>query len=160
MPTPSYTFTAKIYKTGINWCVDVPKRITDTLKTANGFIRIRGEINGFKFTKSLVPVKDGPYRLFVNLQMMKGGNTALGEKAAFTIQADLHKKVKEYSQPPLLRQALAAHDLTASFNALSSSRKSDILKYLNSIKTEATLKKNIDKVINQLKDKQKNVRIP
>jgi hypothetical protein len=160
MPRASHTFTAKIYKTGINWCVDVPKRITGTLKATKGFISIKGEINGFKFTKSLVPVKDGPYRLFVNLKMMKGGNTALGEKARFVIQPAPNKKVVDYPQPTLLRQALAANALTASFNELTTSRKRDILKYLNSIRTEEILKKNVDKVISQLKDKEKNVRIP
>jgi hypothetical protein len=39
-------------------------------------------------------------------------------------------------------------------------RKKDILKYLNSIKTEETLASNILKVIRQLHAKEKNVRIP
>jgi len=153
-------FTAQIYKTGINWCVDVPERITKKLVAVKGYIRIKGKINAFDFTTSLVPVKDAPYRLFVNAAMMKGGKTALGEVAKFSIEQNETKVEKEYAQPKLLLAALKKENLSDEFNSLTPSRKKDILKYLSYIKTEETLNKNIAKLILQLKSKSKNVRIP
>jgi hypothetical protein len=155
-----HTFKAKIYKTGINWCVNVPANVTEKLIADKGRINIRGRINGFDFTKTLMPVKDKPHRLFVNQAMMKGGKTALGETATFEIEQNNKRKLKEYPTPSLLMEKLKAHQLTIAFDSLTASRKKDILKYLNYVKTEETMIKNIDKLISQLKNKEKNVRIP
>ena len=155
-----YAFKAKIYKTGINWCVDVPPKISQNMTPEKGYIKIKGKINGFDFKKTLVPVKNAPYRLFVNSAMMKGGKTALGEVANFIIEQDHEKVVTEYPIPPLLVGILKKDNLTAAFDDLTSARKKDILKYLNAIKTEETLVKNISKLISQLKSKDKNVRVP
>lgn len=155
-----HTFKAKIYKIGINWCVDVPTETTELLTAKKGRINIKGKINGFEFTKTLMPVKNGPYRLFVNKAMMKGGKTALGEVATFEIEQDNKKVNKEYPIPLQLIKRLKKEDLTKEFDNLTSSRKKAILKYLNYVKTEETLLKNIDKLITQLKNKEKNVRVP
>lgn len=155
-----HSFKAEIYKTGINWCVDVPLEITELMISEKGKINIKGKINGFDFTKTLMPVKNSLHRLYVNQAMMKGGKTALGETATFEIEQNNEKAEKEYPIPLLLIEQLKKEQLTTAFESLTASRKKDILKYLNYIKTEATLLKNIDKLINQLKNKEKNVRIP
>lgn len=155
-----YNFNAEIYKTGINWCVDVPTEITKLLTAEKGFINIKGKINGFDFTKTLMPVKKAPHRLFVNQAMMKGGKTALGQVATFEIQQDTEKTIKEYPKPLILTEQLKTHQLTTSFDGLTTSRKKEILKYLNYIKTEETLLINIGKLITQLKNKEKDIRIP
>lgn len=155
-----YRFKAKIYKTGINWCVDVPNEITELLPAEKGRIYIKGKINGFDFTKTLMPVKNGLYRLFVNQAMMKGGKTALGEVATFEIEQDNQKVNKEYPVPFQLLERLEKEGLTTAFDCLTPSRKKDILKYLNYVKTEETLLKNIEKIITQLKKKEKHIRIP
>jgi Bacteriocin-protection, YdeI or OmpD-Associated/Domain of unknown function (DUF1905) len=155
-----YCFKAEIYKTGINFCVDVPDKITSKLERVKGYIKTKGTVNGFPFTKSLVPVKKGPYRLFVNIQTLKGGQTKVGEIANFVIEQNFESTSKEYSMPELLKQQLKQNNLTADFDNLSQSRKKDILRYLNYIKKEETLVKNIQKVVNQLVQKQKTARIP
>jgi len=155
-----FEFRAKIYKTGINWCVNVPLRISKRMIPVKGYIKIKGQINNYDFTKSLVPVKNKPYRLFVNAYMMKGGETALGKVARFSIEQTTKKEVKNYSTPKLLRESLKKEGLTKSFNQLTPSRKKDILKYLSFVKTDETMKKNVNKLIAQLKAKKKNVRVP
>lgn len=156
----THHFKAEIYKTGINWAVDVPLSITDCLTKEKGYIRIKGQINGFDFKQTLVPVKGAPYRLFVNLIMMKGGKTALGETAVFDIVQNDEKLTAMYPMPNALAEALKANQLEKEFEQLSSARQKDIFKYLYYIKTTETLQKNIDKVITQLKAKAKTVRIP
>lgn len=154
------TFKAKIYKTGINAAVDVPPEVTEDMVAEKGYIRIRGTINGFDFTQTLVPVKDASYRLFVNIPMLKGGKCEIGNTAEFAIAQDFTKKEDYYPMLPQLEKRLKAEKLTGAFDALTPSRKKDILKYLGYIKTEATLQKNIDKVILQLYEKKTDVRVP
>lgn len=155
-----HSFQEKIYQTGINWAVDVPDEITAQLLKQKGYIKIKGQINGFDFTQTLVPVKNGPYRLFVNFIMMKGGKTALGEVAEFVIEQDTVAEDKQYPMPDLLAVALLENDLETAFENLTASRRKDILKYLFYVKTKETMQKNLAKVISQLKDKAKDVRIP
>jgi len=155
-----YHFEAKIYKTGINWAVDVPADITAQLKPEKGYIRIKGQINDFDFIQTLVPVKNSPYRLFVNLIMMKGGKTALDQVASFTIEQNEVELVNMYAMPKLLSAILEKENLNEDFNSLSEARKKDILKYLSFIKTEEKMMRNINKLIEQLKNKDKDVRIP
>jgi hypothetical protein len=155
-----HTFKAKIYKTGINAAVDVPPEVTKGMAAEKGYIRIKGTINGFGFAQTLVPVKDAAYRLFVNIPMLKGGNAPIGDTAEFAIEQDFTKKEDYYPMVPKLEERIKAEKLMYAFEALSPSRKKDILKYLGYIKTEATLQKNIDKVIVQLQQKITNVRIP
>ncbi|GAB3502719.1 YdeI/OmpD-associated family protein [Emticicia fontis] len=155
-----HSFNAKIYQTGINWAVDVPEEITVQLEKQKGYIKIKGQINDFDFAQTLVPVKNSPYRLFVNAIMMKGGKTALGEVAMFMIEQDFTTEDKRYPMPDLLAKALLENELEPIFENLTDARKKDILKYLFYVKTEETMQKNIEKLIAQLKDNVKNVRIP
>ncbi|HWA34119.1 MAG TPA: DUF1905 domain-containing protein [Cyclobacteriaceae bacterium] len=147
-----HTFKAKIYKTGINWCVDVPRKITERMRPTKGYIRIKGTINGARFMKSLVPVKNSPYRLFVNRQMMKTGKTALGKVATFVIAQD-QAHARKIPLPPPFAAQLQANGLLSAFTNLPPSRKKDILLYLNNIKTPPVLLRNIEKVVMQLKRK-------
>jgi hypothetical protein len=156
----TYSFKAKIYKIGINWAVDTPKNITDKLTPKKGYISIKGKINGFNFIQTLVPVKNAPYRLFVNQIMMKGGKTVLGETAVFVIEQN-HTLVEEiYPMPEILSEALTKHLLHDQFNALSAARRKDVFKYLSYLKNVETIQKNIGKLIFKLHNKDKNPRIP
>jgi hypothetical protein len=160
-------FEAKIYKVGINPCVKVPLSLTRKMKPVKGYIRVKGKINNHPFKQTLVPVKEAEYRLYVNGPMLKGSDLTVGNKAHFIIEQDLaSRSKKDLPMVRLLKQELTEHKLEDSFVELTVARKKDILKYLNSLKTDEALKRNIDKVIIQLKNKKadpeknKNVRIP
>lgn len=149
----SYRFKAAIYKIGINFCVDVPAGITSQLTAVKGYIRIKGAVNKIPFTKSLVPVKNAPYRLFINTITIKDIRKMVGQIAEFVIEQDTSDPEQEYPMPAALLQQLQQNGLLANFEALSPSRRKEVLRYLANIKTAQTLQKNIDKVISQLKDK-------
>jgi hypothetical protein len=153
-------FKAKIYKVGINTCVDVPVSVTKRMTATKGYIKVKGTINDFSFTKTLVPVKEAPYRLFVNIPMLKGSESKLGDTVNFSVEQDFKKVKKEYPMPPGLQRQLKNKKLLKDFNDLTISRKTDILKYLSYIKTEDTLQKNISKIIKKLEAKEKTIRIP
>jgi hypothetical protein len=162
-----FSFEAKIYKVGINPCVKVPLSITGKMKPVKGFIQVRGKINNHAFRQTLVPVKDEEYRLYVNGPMLKGSHLTTGDTAQFIIRQDesLRKK-KDFPMLGEFKKELSKDKLENIFEGLTASRKKDILKYLNSLKTKEALQRNIEKVILQLKNKKaepgknKNIRIP
>ena len=143
-------FKAKIYKAGINPCVEVPQSVTARMKPLKGYITVTGTINGHAFNQTLVPVRNSPYRLYVNTSMLMAGNATVGDIATFTLKQTVRKK-KDYSMHPMLLRELRSNHLTSEFNALTQSRQKDILKYLASLKKVETLVKNINRVIGQLK---------
>ena len=145
------SFKATIYKTGINPCVDVPLRISTKLKATKGYIAIKGTINGHSFIQTLVPVKDAPYRLFVNGPMLKGSGTKLGDTVTFSIEQDSTERKEPF--PLAFKKALAVNKLNAVFEQLTAGRQKEILRYLNHLKTKESLQRNIDKVIGQLQGK-------
>lgn len=153
-------FKSVIYKKGINFCVDVPIDITSKLTKDKGYIKVKGTINGYAFTKSLVPVRNSPYRLFVNMKALKGAVAKVGDEVNFVIEQDNDISEKKYNFPTELKSALEKYNLVQQFDNLSAARKKNIFKYLDYIKTSTTLQKNIEKIINQLKMDKTDVRIP
>jgi hypothetical protein len=149
-----FRFAARIYKVGINPCVKVPLEITNGLRPVRGYIPVKGKIGNHKFRHTLVPVKNSPYRLYVNGPMLKGSGMTVGQTVEFVIEQDSAERNKPLSMPVLFRKALEKNKLQAAFKELIPSRQKDILKYLNHLKTEKALLRNINKVIGQLKSAQ------
>lgn len=148
-----HSFSAKIYKVGINPCVKVPKRITATMVATKGYIPIKGKIGKHTFEQTLCPVKNEGYRLYVNGLMLKGANVKLGETVTFIIEQAAKQKDSDLPMPVLLKKKLQENKLMRAFEQLTPSRQKEVLRYLINIKTEETLLKNIDKVIDVLKGK-------
>jgi hypothetical protein len=146
-----FSFEAKIYKVGINPCVDVPFHITKKMAATKGYIPIKGKIKNHPFQQTMVTIKNAEYRLYVNGPMLKGSKTKLGDTVKFTIEQDFEPKI--IPMPEELKVKLDQHKLMAAFNALTPGRQKEILKYLNFLKTEESLNRNIDKVIHQLEKK-------
>jgi hypothetical protein len=148
-----FKFSAKIYKVGINPCVKVPLKITARMLPERGYIPVRGKIEAHTFRQTLVPVKNAEYRLYVNGPMLKGAEVSVGQIANFIIEQDAPRALRNYPVPKEFRKQLHAQKLLPAFNNLLPSRKKDILKYLNYLRTEEALLRNIKKVIRQLATK-------
>lgn len=155
-----FSFKAKIYKVDINPCVKVPNRITGKMVATKGYIPVKGNVNGHSFIQTLVPVKNGPYRLYVNGPMLKGSNTTVGDTAEFSIEQG---PARQNAPPPMRKEFKKQMDtagLTWAFKRLTPSRQKEILKYMSFLKTEESLMRNIDKVLEALKKAEYTVRIP
>ena len=149
-----FSLTATIYKVGINPCVSVPKRITDKMSPAKGYIPIKGKINGYAFVQTLVPIKDEDYRLYVNGPMLKGGKAKNGDTVKFIIEQNLHPEIRDPQMLPALKKRLTEEKLLRVFSKLTPYRQKEILKYLSFLKTEESVQRNIAKVIEQLKQQE------
>jgi hypothetical protein len=156
----AFLFKAKIYKVGINPCVKVPKRITDTMKPVKGYIPVAGKIENHSFKQTLVRVKGAPYRLYVNGPMLKGANVQVGQTVTFTIEQNFASRKREFPLLKVFKEELDKHKLFQGFKELTPHRQKEILKYLNYLKTEESLARNINKVIAQLKNKNSKTSIP
>jgi hypothetical protein len=144
-----FNFRAKIYKVGINPCVEVPRRITGRMIPQRGYIPITGHIDNFPFEQTLVPVKDAPYRLYVNGLMLKGSGAKVGDTLSFSIEQTTAQRKEE--MPADLRSKLVKAKLLSAFGQLTPSRQKEILRDLNYLKTAQAKKRNIDKVLSLLK---------
>ena len=147
----AFVFTATIYKVGINPCVPVPKKITEQLEIVKGFIYIKGEINGHPFVQTLVPVKNGLYRLYVNGPMLKGAHAKNGDTVKFSIEQNPDPGKRTPLILPAFKKALTKENLTSVFKNLAPSRQKEILKYMGFLKNPESRERNIVKVIEQLK---------
>ncbi|MGH9839592.1 MAG: DUF1905 domain-containing protein [Blastocatellia bacterium] len=73
----SQRFSAKIYKLGINPCVDVPKRVSEVFGK-RGYVPVAGTLNGQAIHATLVPKGGGEHRLFLNGEMRRRAAVGVG----------------------------------------------------------------------------------
>jgi hypothetical protein len=148
------SFSSKIIKLGINLCVDVPSTVLRALQIQSGKekgpIPVQGTLNGKPFVQTVVRYQGKP-RLYINGPMLKATTLRVGDVAKVKIEYDpVSRSIRMY---PLLAKALSKNrKAKAAFDQLSPSRKQEILRYLRSMKTEATLIKNVERVISHLCD--------
>ena len=110
-----YKFNARIYRSGINYVVDVPELITSKLKIIKGYIKVKGTVNNFPFNKSLVPVKNAEHRLFVNLPTLKGAKAKLGDVAKFVLEEDAADVETQYPIPEEFEKLIKEKGLETQF---------------------------------------------
>lgn len=149
------TFTAKILKIGINPYVGLPEDILNRIFTqagkSKGPIPVRGTLNGKKFKQTLVKYQ-GAWRLYLNTPMHQDAGIDVGDNA--TVELELDPEPRIVPMHPKFARALSKNKVAkATFEKLVPSRQKEILRYLNSMKTEESLVRNIEKVIQYLSGK-------
>ncbi len=143
------TFPAKIQIIDINPYVKVPDRVISTLhKEMNkraGPIPVIGKLQGKAFSTTVVKFRE-MWRLYLNTPMRRAANADVGDKVSVELWLD--KTSREVPSPRKFTLALAKNKKAkAAFQKLTPSRRKEILRYLNHLKQEETLERNIAKVI-------------
>lgn len=146
-------FTSVIYKLGINPVVDPPERVLAKLfeqaGRSKGPIPVCGKLNGADFIQTLVKYS-GSWRLYINGEMLKDSKLEVGEKA--TVEIEYDPRPRTVPMPEALRADLENDEkANAAFEALPPSRRKEILRYLGALKTESSLRKNVDRFIRHLR---------
>ena len=146
-------FKSTIYKIGINPVVDPPERVLKPIFAvagrSSGPIPVRGKINGSEFLQTLVKYR-GLWRLYVNGPMLKSSGSKVGDKV--TVEIEFDPKPREVAVPGQFADVLREDSVARSaFEKLSPSRQKEILKYLGSLKTDVSMKRNIERVIRHLR---------
>lgn len=146
-------FTAVLEIIGINPFVFVPDEILAEIFREAGKdkspIPVKGTVNGQKFKQNLMKYL-GEWRLYINMIMLKDSPKRIGEVIEVSVEFD--NADRTISIHPKLDQAIKEHPVTLeNFENLIPSRKHELIRYINNLKTEASIDRNIDKIIRHLK---------
>lgn len=149
------SFTAKIQIIGINPYVGPPEDVLNAVfeqagKT-KGPIPVRGTLNGRGFKQTLVKYR-GAWRLYLNTPMRQEAGVDVGDEAMLKLEFDPEPRLIPV-HPKFARVLSKNKAAKAAFEQLTPSRQKEILRYLNSLKTEESLTRNIEKVIQHLTGK-------
>ena len=146
------SFSARIFKLGINPCVDVPQNVLEELfrragKT-KGPIPVRGKLNGKPFIQTVVKYQ-GAWRLYLNMQMRRDAGADVGDITK--VKIDFDSKPRIFPMHPELIYALSKNKKVKTlFDKLAHSRQEEIVRYLNSLKKEESVKRIVTKIIQRL----------
>lgn len=148
-------FTGHIHKIGINPVIDPPDDVLEYLfhqaERSKGPIAVRGSIEGVPFLQTLVKYA-GLWRLYINGPMLRSAGVSVGTMARIKIEVD--PTPRTVPMPEALRHALEKDPAKKlSFAALTRSRQEEIKRYLASLRSDAALRRSIDKVLHQLADR-------
>jgi len=147
------SFSAKILIIGINPYVYLPttvlKALFEQAGRDKGPIPVKGELNGKGFQQSIVKYQ-GAWRLYLNTAMRQAANVGVGDMAHVAIGFDSEPRTVKMN--PQLAEALSKNKKAKQlYEKLPPSHRKEILQYLNSLKTEESIAKNVKKVLAMLK---------
>ena len=146
------SFKAVLDIIGINPFVFVPDKILQAvLKQARKEkppIPVKGTVNDVPYQQTLVRYA-GHWRLYINLQMLPNATKRIGETLAITIAYDDADRSTPFH--PKLKVALKKNKPAMEvFNTLSPSHQKEINRYLNQLKTEESIERNINRALGYL----------
>ena len=149
-------FKAVIRIIGINPYVTPPKAVLEAIfkaaKKSTSPIRVHGRIEKTAFKQNLVRYQ-GAWRLYLNTPMRRGSGKELGDSARFALAFDPKPRVTP--MPQGLKQALSLEpNAQLAFAALAPSRRKEIQRYLNALKSEAARARNLGYVMEYLRGKE------
>ncbi|WP_210149191.1 YdeI/OmpD-associated family protein [Chryseobacterium scophthalmum] len=145
-------FTAKLEIIGINPFVFLPDEILNEIFETSGKnkspIPVKGTVNGKEFRQNLMKYL-GEWRLYINLTMLKDSPKRIGEMLEIFVEFD--NSDRTISIHPDLEKAIRENPVALqNFENLIPSRRLEIVRYINNLKTEASIQRNIEKIIRYL----------
>ena len=142
------SFTARIYKLGINPCVDVPAEAAHYFKR-RGFVPIIGLVDGKTYRATLVPRGDGLHRLYLNEPIRKATRTDVGSDVRFELKLDRTSRVLK--TPSDFAFALKAQPgAQTAFRQATPSRRRELLRWITGAKRPETRRSRIQRTIASL----------
>ena len=152
-------FKAKIEIIEVNPFVFLPDRVLrEIFRQAGkdkGKIPVRMKIDGHEFTQTLIKWS-GSWRLYLNTPMRKAAKKDVGDVANFEIAYDpLERTVPMH--PKFEKALLENKQAKKVFDSLRPSLQLEINRYLNSLKTESSVDRNVTRAIQSLLGKERFV---
>lgn len=145
-------FTAKLEIIGINPYVFVPGEVLDSIFEESGKnkspIPVKGTVNEKKFRQNLMKYL-GEWRLYINMTMLKNSPKRIGEMIEVSVEYDNSDRTVPFH--PGLEKAIKENAVALqNFERLTPSVKSELFRYINNLKTEESISRNIEKIIRYL----------
>ncbi|MEN9327996.1 MAG: hypothetical protein RI947_804 [Candidatus Parcubacteria bacterium] len=145
-------FTAIVYIIDINPYVLVPDAVLTYLQKSSNKLRgpfsVKGTLQGESFLQTVVKFR-GAWRLYLNTPMREAAHVDVGDTVTVTVEFDSKPRVTP--TPKQLASALAANPIASTaFDTLTPYRQKEIKRYINSLKSEEAIARNIEKVLRYL----------
>jgi len=145
-------FIAQLEIIGINPFVFIPEKILneifETSEKNKSPIPVKGTVNGKEFKQNLMKYL-GEWRLYINLTMLKDSPKRIGETIEVSVEFD--NSDRTISIHPQLDKAIQENPVALqNFENLIPSRRLELIRYINNLKTEASIQRNIEKIIKHL----------
>ncbi|UKB81935.1 YdeI/OmpD-associated family protein [Chryseobacterium sp. MEBOG06] len=146
------TFSTTLEIIGINPFVFVPEEILNVIfensEKSKSPIPVKGSVNGKEFRQNLMKYL-GEWRLYINTTMLKNSPKRVGE--IIEVELEYDDSDRSISIHPKLDEAIKASSVAGkNFENLIPSRKNELIRYINNLKTEAGRERNIEKIIRHL----------
>lgn len=153
------SFSATIYKIGINPYVLLPpavlQHIFEKAGKDKGPIPVKGKIDGHPFSQTLVKYS-GKWRLYLNTPMRTASGKETGDKVTIAVAYDpAERKTPEHTG--FIATLGKNKEAMAVYKTLAPYLQKEINRYLQQLKTEASVQKNIEKAIQFLLGKERFV---
>jgi hypothetical protein len=153
------SFSAVIHKEGINPYVDPPLGTGLKIGRGKGVIPVKVLLDGQPFQANLMPLgpqrtKAGPgqhHRLYLNGLMRQAVGKDHRDKIRVVLQLDLKPRV-EPMNPALARALKKDPQAQKVFKGLSPSHQKELKRYLNHLKSQEALHRNVGKVMGYLRN--------
>jgi uncharacterized protein YdeI (YjbR/CyaY-like superfamily) len=141
--------TATIFIIGINPYILLPEKVLNNIFTEagknKGSIPVILTINNKEYHQNLVKYS-GSWRLYLNTPMRKEAGKEVGDKITIDIRFDATERITPMH--PQLNSALEENKKAkAIYDLLPPSRKKEIMRYINNLKTKESVERNITKAI-------------
>jgi len=136
----------------INPCVEVPASIAAALRRESGknqSLPVRATVQGRPFKANVMRFL-GAWRLYLNGPVRKAAGVDTGDRVSVSLR---HDPLPRREKMPKAFAAALARDpkARAAFQALALSRRKELLRYLNSLKREESVQRNVAKMLRYLK---------
>jgi len=142
-------FAGKIYKVGIIRFVDVPSDVSRALGGRSPHLAVKGEIEGVPVQTTLVSRGKGCYRMAIHSDIRKKLRIDTGAVIEIAIERD--EDSREPVLPPALVLALRNSPKAQSvFRKMTTALRRQIVRYLVSVKQQATLERRVTKLVRML----------
>jgi hypothetical protein len=142
-------FDALVRRSGANSFIEIPRDVTERLKpfAHAGRIRAAGKMNGATVQGTLIPVRKGAHRFYVNGGMRAAARISVGDVVAVSLRAIPPTEVVIAAD---LEAALRTGDATEAFESCPPSRRRELVRYIDDARTADSRRRRIQRTIEHL----------
>ena len=146
-------FESKIYKEGFNYVADVPHEICLTFKD-NGYVPIKGFIDGKDYKGTLIPRKNNRYVLFINADIRRKIRKGKDDRVSIEITKDA--ETRELLLPEDAELIFNEDPrLITSFRNMTLTHRKEIIRYISQAKGDESRTYRIRKMMGHIKERVK-----
>ena len=142
-------FSAKIYKVGVIRYVDVPAEISRAFDEHAPHVPVRGEVEGLPLRTTLVSRGRGCYRMAIHSDIRKKLKIDSGAYVEIALERDEEPR-EPALPPPLVLSLRQSPKAQAEFRRMTTALRRQIVRYLTSVKQQATLERRVAKFTKRL----------